>query len=288
LKYREALARFVRSIEVWTIKAFDLKATTDVLTKRNINRWIAELKPTWYKGILAVNTAASLEKITEVNKLVGLKTLEEAFKNRVKALSSIDLSEATVLQRSIKNTFGKNWKRFYDEYDVVLRNYPSKPLATVQRAFLNKARSDKMLTFVGGTKERPINYAPKNYASMVGRTRSSEVSTTLQFERMEELGMNLVRVTNANTVTPICTLFEDKYFSTDGKDLPSIEVLPPFHPNCRHLIGAVAGGEKNIAKYKAFNKIKDKQIASKKAEWTDAERKQVDKQLDWLKNNRPV
>ena len=263
-----------------------MSSKTDAVTKKKLNRWLAELRPLYYKGMLGLNQKASMDKLAGLG--IGVKTFEEAFKRQVTALSSVDLTKASMLQRSLAARFKSGYKQFYTAYDEILRNYSAKPLREVQNLFLKSAKSSTLrFTETPRPGVKPREWQPKNYASMMARTRSSEVSTFLTTTEMKRVGQDIVYITDANTVTPICTLYEDKYFSLSGSGrLPKIEFSPPFHPNCRHLMVPVR--EEDEAKYVAHNRKKDKEIAIKKATWTDAEKRAVLRQQDYLRSNRSI
>jgi hypothetical protein len=284
MTYQEELRRYINSLEEWHIKAYGLKSKTDLQTKKNITKWINELLPVFYGGAVRLNSTLSYQKVNSVYKIIGKSITPtdfiDAFYNDVKRLSTADYRRATVLQRGLATKFGKNYEKFYQQFGEVVTNYPSKPLREVVRIFERKAVS-KNIQFVDKSGR---TWKPETYASMYGRTRSAEVSTTLERELMNGLGMDIVHISNANTITPICTLFEDKYFSLSGKTkgLPKLEVHPPFHPNCMHIEMAV--DPRYIEKYKAHNRAKDKEIAVKKSQWTEAERRAVAKQMEYLKS----
>lgn len=293
MTYREALRKLINDLDEWNVRVYGLNAKTDKQTKKNINKWLNELLPIFFNGVLQVNASLSFEKIKSTLGTVGGSIsagdfVKEYF-NRVRRLSVRDYNEATVLRNSLAKRFGKNYKQFYREWDLMVQNYQSKPFREIVKKFEKKAvaESIKFQTFdKNGNVKR--NYTAKSYGSMYARTRASEVSNVLQQQEMDELGLDVVRITDANTITPICTLFENKYFSLHGKTkgLPKLEVYPPFHPNCRHIMTAVK--QSGVREYIEFNRRLDKEIKAKQAQWTDSQRRAVQRQMAYLKSNQAV
>lgn len=78
------------------------------------------------------------------------------------------------------------------------------------------------------------------YAAMVARTTQREAVTLGVVDRMVQVGLDLVTVSRHPHSCDICTPFEGKTYSLTGrtKGYEVITVFPPFHPNCRHSIGA--------------------------------------------------
>lgn len=78
------------------------------------------------------------------------------------------------------------------------------------------------------------------YARMVARTTQREAMSLGTLDRLAQLGIDLVHVSDHNTECEICKEFEDKVYSISGNSdkYPKLIELPPFHPNCKHVIGA--------------------------------------------------
>lgn len=80
------------------------------------------------------------------------------------------------------------------------------------------------------------------YARMVARTVQREAASLGTLDRMSQVGLDLVKVSDHNTKTAICKEFEGKVFSISGKTrgYKKLKRPAPFHPNCKHVIGAAA------------------------------------------------
>jgi hypothetical protein len=276
---RETLRKFIKDMEDWTFEVFDLRTPIDVVTKKKIDRWIRELRVLYYGGMLNLNMKATNDSLSMLG--VTAKAFEEEFRKKVIALSKTDFAKATILERSLKSKFkGDKWQKFYRDYDEIVRNYPSRSLREVQKLFLKKTSILKFQDKNGNA------WQPKTYASMYARTRSSEVANSLMIAEMDNQGMNIVQVTDANTTTPICLLHEDRYYSLDGKDLPKLPYYAPFHPNCRHRI--VPRTNRGIEKYKVHNRKLDARLKGLQSGWTNGDWKSISRQEKWLYANQPV
>jgi hypothetical protein len=76
------------------------------------------------------------------------------------------------------------------------------------------------------------------YAAMVTRTTTREASSVGMKNRMLEYGFDLVKISEHLHSCPICLPYQGKTFSLTGHDehYPHLDRLPPFHPNCRHVL----------------------------------------------------
>jgi len=76
------------------------------------------------------------------------------------------------------------------------------------------------------------------YADMVARTTSREAVSRGTVDRLLEHGRDLVRITDHRGSCPICIPLEGKTYSLTGAspNYPKLPELPPFHPNCRHVV----------------------------------------------------
>lgn len=279
---RQQIAKFIADIERWTLGVFEARGQTDVLTKRKLNKWISELRPVWYQGMKSLNMKSSFEGMAGLG--ITFEEFEKNYRQTVTALSRVDWTKASMLQRGLIKKLGNGgYKPFFKKYDELINNFSGKPLGEVQKLFLKSVEAKK-ISFVDVAGRQ---WEPKTYASMWSRTRSSEVANETMLAEMKADDANIVQITVTGTTTPICILYEGKYFSLDGRGgLPKLEYSPPFHPNCRHRMLAVTSSK--IEEYKMSNRRLDKIIQEKSSGFTDAEWTQIKRQQQWLKLNRPV
>lgn len=80
------------------------------------------------------------------------------------------------------------------------------------------------------------------YARMVARTTQREAASLGTADRMAQVGLDLVKISDHDTKTPICKPYEGKVFSLSGRTrgYKKLDRSPPFHPNCEHVMGAAA------------------------------------------------
>ncbi len=81
-------------------------------------------------------------------------------------------------------------------------------------------------------------YKPDYYAEMVSRVKFHEAQSYAALHQSENYGTDLVQISSHNTITPICIPFEGKVYSISGnsKLFPPLFDIPPYHPNCLHLM----------------------------------------------------
>jgi hypothetical protein len=83
-----------------------------------------------------------------------------------------------------------------------------------------------------------FKYRPEYYAKLVARTKFHEAHSMAALSQASNYGTDLMQVSSHNTTTVICQQYEGKIFSISGKDkrFPTLTQVPPYHPNCLHLL----------------------------------------------------
>lgn len=78
----------------------------------------------------------------------------------------------------------------------------------------------------------------ESYSVMVARTTTREAVSVATGNRMVERGQDLVTVSKHEHQFDECSEWEGRTFSLTGATagVPVLRELPPFHPNCRHVI----------------------------------------------------
>ena len=76
------------------------------------------------------------------------------------------------------------------------------------------------------------------YATMVARTTTREAMTQGTVQRLLELGTDLVTISSHRDPCAICQPLDGNSYSLSGNSgrYPVIPMLPPFHPNCKHVL----------------------------------------------------
>lgn len=82
------------------------------------------------------------------------------------------------------------------------------------------------------------HFQPDYYAELVARTKFHEVQSLATLDVADNVGSDLVIVSNHNTTTPMCQEHEGKVYSISGNHpkYPKLVDKPPFHPNCLHTL----------------------------------------------------
>jgi hypothetical protein len=82
------------------------------------------------------------------------------------------------------------------------------------------------------------NYKIKDYAKLCVYTEASRAQAKATVNIAMEYDSDLIQVSDHNTTTPQCELYEGKVFSISGKDpdFPYYDDFIPVHPNCKHTI----------------------------------------------------
>lgn len=87
-------------------------------------------------------------------------------------------------------------------------------------------------------------FTPEYYAKLVARTRTREAQSHGTLQAGVGAGIDLFRISlhpHEDKSGDRCPEFAGKIFSASGssKDFPALEKLPPFHPNCKHVMTPV-------------------------------------------------
>jgi hypothetical protein len=120
---------------------------------------------------------------------------------------------------------------------------------------------------------------------MYSRTRGSEFYTKTALQEMDELGIDVVQISDISTDTPICSKYVGKFFSRTGATpgLPTLQITPPFHPNCVHTL--LSSRKISPAKLNRINRRLDKNFNSKT--FTKKQSASIGNQEEYIRLNRP-
>jgi hypothetical protein len=114
------------------------------------------------------------------------------------------------------------------------------------------------------------------------------MSTYTALDEMSELDFDIVQISSHNTTTPVCQKYEGKIFSLRGQTpgLPILDVTPPFHPNCLHIL--LPRKDLNIETAKKVNARVDKNFKNIQKDLTNSQKAGINKQEDYIRKNRPL
>jgi hypothetical protein len=82
----------------------------------------------------------------------------------------------------------------------------------------------------------------EGYSTMVARTTTREAATVAAGNRIVERGGDLVTISSHEHHPDVCSRYDGRTFSLTGKTpgYTLLTKLPPFHPNCRHVMTPAA------------------------------------------------
>lgn len=82
------------------------------------------------------------------------------------------------------------------------------------------------------------------YAEMVARTTTREAMSAGTAARMRDTGQVLITITSHEHAADVCTPYDGQTFALPGTshpEYPTIDDMPPFHPNCLHVATPASG-----------------------------------------------
>lgn len=81
------------------------------------------------------------------------------------------------------------------------------------------------------------------YARMVARTTTREAVTQGTVNRLLEAGADAVTISSHGSTCEVCAEYDGNTYSLAGQTegLDVLDELPPFHPNCRHVLTPAGG-----------------------------------------------
>lgn len=118
------------------------------------------------------------------------------------------------------------------------------------RRLVTEGVTDAVTGFVDRSGRRwPLNV----YTEMVARTTTREATTRATVNRLHEGGLDLVEVSSHPHIHDMCDPFDGQTFAltaagAERTGYPLLDELPPFHPNCKHVL---APGRGNLDRFEA-------------------------------------
>ena len=281
-------AKFVLAMRLWRpeiLKEFIVNAPLSE-QKKFVNKWLADMENLFRENSAKINILAAYKGVIATGAM-SIDEFLEIYRARITSLTSQDLAWARLQRNNLgKRMAAKGVKKFYDDWNDFL--------LTARARGLTRREQVQMYMNTTALKETTLIdragrfWKPDNYAVMYSNTRDSQLRDEFFQDQTIRLGRDVVQVSDHGTTTPICKLFEGKYYSLTGatSGLPILPQRPPFHPNCKHVL--VRPGKVSKKEIKQQNFFKNKDIKKEQAGWTDGQKKTVVKQTAWNKKNRPT
>jgi hypothetical protein len=296
------IARLILLLNNWQRKAVDLRGKNDKATKANINKWLDDFEQIYNSNIYDITVLYGMQGYTGVNMEVDSQggvsrsqvtaaTYTSIYQQRAEQMRGKILTQA----RMLRNYLALEWKgkdnQFYTAFDEFTKeaNALGIPLRDQVNKFLAMPLN-KEFTYTPDLRQLRDRtgrlWRPDAYGSMYARTRGREIEDIVRMDETRELGLNIVQISNANTVTPICLKYEGKYFWVDAPvdGLQRLPIRPPFHPNCVHRILPIVRDQQK--KFIQTNNQKDANFRSKSSKFTPGQNRSVNKQEKWNLANR--
>lgn len=109
----------------------------------------------------------------------------------------------------------------------------------LRRRLIDEGVTDALTGFID---RRGARWPLPVYAEMVARTTTREAMTAGTVNRMREGGLDLVTISSHAHAADECTPYDGETFSMHGdtEGYPVLDVVPPFHPRCVHVLTPAA------------------------------------------------
>ena len=280
--------KFTRQMRVWQFKWVDMYAEWKVSNgvtqnvSQSVNGWLNDFELQWKDGMGNVNTSFSAEGFKATRKSAGVEATKDTFKTvhggQVAAATSADGLTGRAQRNMLALLFKKELVNMFKEFDKVVENGFNLPLATKVKEFMKQPLFKNAVHLVDKAGK---HWETGNYAAMYSRTKGADIYNQTVMSDMNDLGMDVVQVSPIATDTPICSQFVGRFYSLSGNHptLPTLEITPPFHPNCVHDLLTVRPVD-GMAE-------QNRKLDSKTQDLTTAQKKGIKKGEDYIRLNRP-
>lgn len=175
----------------------------------------------------------------------GALATDAALGNTGAAFGGVHQQAVDVLIRSLNGRLDDAIQTVGRNADDVFRTSALKQLALREATGETSAAAARNLAddlvhqgITSFTDSRGARWTLRNYTRMVARTTVREAVTVSTANRMIETGNDLVTISEHGDDDELCSPYEGNTYSltgtTPGYDV--LDELPPFHPNCVHVI----------------------------------------------------
>lgn len=246
--FTSAQAELIRLLQVVEPRGTVTKYRKELLTQINKELELLQknatpvmeslIKQSYVKGILFVNRKLG-KKINSTKEADILKELSKTHRKTINVFIRNKLGELNdvcyFVGRQIKDVI----KEATDEA-IGLKLGTNETLKECKKNILKKF-SERGITAIKTKNGRQIRLDA--YAEMVARSTTREVTNTATILQVQELGYDLVKISEHPGACPICQKYQGRVYSISGKDLrfPKLDIAfssgyANIHPNCRHTL----------------------------------------------------
>jgi len=209
------------------------------------------IKQSYVKGILLVNRKLG-KKINSTKEADILKELSKTHRKTINVFVRNKLGELDDVRYYIGRQIKDVIKEATDEA-IGLKLGTNETLKECKKNILKKF-SERGITAIKAKNGRQIRLDA--YAEMVARSTTREVTNTATILQVQELGYDLVKISEHHGACPICQKYEGRVYSISGKDkrFPRLDVAfssgyANIHPQCRHVLEPFIEELNDVDKY---------------------------------------
>ena len=256
----ETSKRFWNSIQVSLAKNYEelrgqYKIWNDSIIpkyyKINVQEDIAKIKKMKFRPNVNIKYRTFIKKdinTQSINALLNSSTStmllaldggEKQLNRLLNLTQQINIGEKSV-NKFLNEGFLKGAEGIKDPTKMVGKGSTYGAKKNLQKELMKKSIDGKYISIINKN-GKLMQWKISTYAELVARTKLREAQSISTINTGLAYGTDLVQVSSHNTTTPICLPFEGKVFSVTGKDkeFPVLIDMPPFHPNCLHVITTV-------------------------------------------------
>lgn len=196
------------------------------------------IQEAYVKGVLHANRRMG-KKISKTDEAMILNRLSKAHRKTINVFIRNKLGELNDTNYFIGRQIKDNIQRAVEDA-VGLKLSTNETLKECQKNIL-KNFAERGITAVKTKNGRYIRVDA--YAEMVARSTVREVTNTATIKQVQELGYDLVKMSEHPGACPICQKYEGRVYSISGKDnrFPKLDVAfnngyANIHPRCKHVL----------------------------------------------------
>lgn len=282
-----AVLNFRSGMRTWELEWVDIymqwKSGQEI--KKSVNDWLNRFEAEWKQGALTVNQASGYSGYEMTNSALGIDVSKKEYKDlyapSVDAMGAEDIRTGRLQRNLLAATFRKQLIDMFEEFDRI-----NESLDVSLKTKVNQMMNTNIFKQTMGLVDKAgRKWSPSNYATMYSRTKSTMVHTDITMASAVDIGKDVVKVSDTPTDTPICSKYVGKYFSLTGQTsgLPVLDISPPFHPNCVHILQVI--GKEDINRFRKENVALDRDFKS--TNFTKPQEQSISKQESWIRSNRP-
>lgn len=283
----KAVNKFGNNIRKWELGWVDIfiewKGQQNI--QQSVNDWLNDFEAEWAGGMGKVNTSFGAEGAKEVTSGLTKKEFVAGHGSQIQATTAKDGIVGRAERNMMALTFKNRLIDMFKEFDKIVENGSGIPLPQKVKLFMQQP-TFKDTVHLFDTLGR--KWTPGNYATMYARTKGGETYTANFLSEMVASGGDVVQISPTATDTPICSQYVGRYFSLKGQTpgLPILDITPPFHPNCVHIMLEVSPDK--ASEYRKENTSREKTFRSDAKDFSTAQKNSIKKSEDYIRLNRPV